>query len=79
MVSASVWTGDKDRGERVARQLNAGAVNINDVFANLFTFALPMAAGSVRRRRRWGGASAVRKYCRQKAITKRYCRPSRRS
>ncbi|UGT59579.1 aldehyde dehydrogenase family protein [Nocardia asteroides] len=69
-LSASVWTADKARGERVARQLNAGAVNINDVFANLFNFALPMGGwkqsgiGA-----RWGGAAGVRKYCRQKAIT----------
>lgn len=70
-LSASVWTGDKDRGERVARQLNAGAVNINDVFANLFNFALPMGGwGQSGVGARWGGASGIRKYCRQKAITK---------
>ncbi|WP_227998138.1 aldehyde dehydrogenase family protein [Nocardia australiensis] len=70
-LSASVWTGDKDRGERVARQLNAGAVNINDVFANLFNFALPMGGwGQSGVGARWGGANGVRKYCRQKAITK---------
>ncbi|WP_084525930.1 aldehyde dehydrogenase family protein [Nocardia vaccinii] len=69
-LSASVWTGDKSRGERVARQLNAGAVNINDVFANLFNFALPMGGwqqsgvGA-----RWGGAEGLRKYCRKQAIT----------
>lgn len=69
-LSASVWTGDKARGERVARQLNAGAVNINDVFANLFNFALPM--GGWRQSgvgARWGGADGVRKYCRKQAIT----------
>lgn len=70
-LSASVWTGDKDRGERIARQLNAGAVNINDVFANLFSFALPMGGwGLSGVGARWGGAAGVRKYCRQKAITK---------
>ncbi|MFE7801673.1 aldehyde dehydrogenase family protein [Nocardia sp. NPDC057440] len=70
-LSASVWTGDKDRGERVARQLNAGAVNINDVFSNLFNFALPMGGwGQSGVGARWGGAYGVRKYCRQKAITK---------
>lgn len=69
-LSASVWTGDKARGERIARQLNAGAVNINDVFANMFSFALPMGGwqqsgvGA-----RWGGADGVRKYCRKQAIT----------
>ncbi|MFF0493179.1 aldehyde dehydrogenase family protein [Nocardia sp. NPDC004068] len=69
-LSASVWTGDKVRGERIARRLNAGAVNVNDVFANLFNFALPMGGwqqsgiGA-----RWGGAEGVRKYCRKQALT----------
>ncbi|OMB83112.1 aldehyde dehydrogenase family protein [Mycolicibacterium farcinogenes] len=69
-LSATVWTRDKQRGMRVARELEAGAVNINDVYANLFSFALPMGGwkesgvGS-----RWGGASGLRKYCRQQAIT----------
>nr|WP_051177800.1 aldehyde dehydrogenase family protein [Nocardia concava] len=70
-LSASVWSGDKDRAERVARQLNAGAVNINDVFANMFSFALPMGGwGQSGTGARWGGANGVRKYCRQQAITK---------
>ncbi len=69
-LSASVWTSDKERGERVARQLDVGAVNINDVLANVFSFALPMGGwkqsgvGA-----RWGGASGILKYCRQQAIT----------
>ncbi|WP_237088101.1 aldehyde dehydrogenase family protein [Nocardia seriolae] len=70
-LSASVWSGDKDRAERVARQLNAGAVNINDVFANMFSFALPMGGwGQSGTGARWGGPNGVRKYCRQQAITK---------
>ncbi len=69
-LSASVWTSDKERGERVARQLDVGAVNINDVLANVFSFAIPMGGwkqsgvGA-----RWGGASGILKYCRQQAIT----------
>lgn len=69
-LSATVWTGDKARGERIARRLDAGAVNINDFASNLFNFALPMGGwkdsgvGA-----RWGGASGIRKYCRQQAIT----------
>lgn len=69
-LSASVWTRDTARGQRVARKLDAGAVNINDAIANLFSFALPMGGwkqsgvGS-----RWGGPAGVRKYCRQTAIT----------
>ena len=30
-LSASVWTGDRVRGERIARQIKAGAVMVNDV------------------------------------------------
>ncbi|SUD49288.1 Putative succinate-semialdehyde dehydrogenase [NADP(+)] 2 [Nocardia otitidiscaviarum] len=69
-LSATVWTGDRRRGERVARRLEVGAVNIDDAFANLMSFALPMGGwkdsgiGA-----RWGGAAGIRKYCRQQAIT----------
>jgi acyl-CoA reductase-like NAD-dependent aldehyde dehydrogenase len=69
-LSATVWTRDRGRGERVARQLQVGAVNVNDAVANLFCFALPMGGwkqsglGT-----RWGGAAGVHKYCRAQAIT----------
>lgn len=69
-LSATVWTGDKERGERVARQLDVGAVNINDALANAFSYAIPMGGwkdsgvGA-----RWGGATGLLKYCRQQAIT----------
>jgi len=69
-LSATVWTGDKERGERIARQLDVGAVNINDVQSNLFACDLPMGGwkqsgvGT-----RWGGAAGVLKYCRPQAIT----------
>jgi acyl-CoA reductase-like NAD-dependent aldehyde dehydrogenase len=69
-LSATVWTGDTARGERVARRIEAGAVNINDVMANGFSFALPMPGwkhsgiGS-----RNGGPDGLLKYCRPQAIT----------
>jgi acyl-CoA reductase-like NAD-dependent aldehyde dehydrogenase len=69
-LSASVRTGNKARGQRVARRLEVGAVNINDIYSNMFSFALPMGGwkesgvGA-----RWGGASGILKYCRQQAIT----------
>jgi acyl-CoA reductase-like NAD-dependent aldehyde dehydrogenase len=69
-LSATVWTADKQRGERVARQLEVGAVNINDVGSNAFAYAVPMGGwkqsgiGT-----RSGGADGIRKYCRPQAIT----------
>ena len=69
-LSATVWTGDEQRGQRIARQLEVGAVNINDVIANAFSLALPL--GGWKRSgvgTRFGGASGMLKYCRQQAIT----------
>lgn len=69
-LSATVWTADRERGERVARQLEVGAVNINDVIANAFSLSLPLGGwkqsgvGS-----RSGGSGGLLKYCRQQAIT----------
>jgi succinate-semialdehyde dehydrogenase/glutarate-semialdehyde dehydrogenase len=33
-LSASVWTGDKARGEKIARQIKAGAVLVNDLLTS---------------------------------------------
>jgi acyl-CoA reductase-like NAD-dependent aldehyde dehydrogenase len=69
-LSATVWTGDNARGERVARRLECGAVNVNDALINVFNFGLPMGGwkesgvGA-----RAGGTYGVLKFCRQKAIT----------
>ena len=69
-LSATVWTGDPARGRAIARRLEAGAVNVNDAFANLFTFGVPHSGwkqsgiGA-----RLGGAYGIRKYCRAQSIT----------
>jgi acyl-CoA reductase-like NAD-dependent aldehyde dehydrogenase len=69
-LSASVWTRDRDHGERIARRLEVGAVNVNDMFTNVLTFPVPQGGwkesgvGA-----RLGGAHGVRKYCRPQAIT----------
>jgi acyl-CoA reductase-like NAD-dependent aldehyde dehydrogenase len=69
-LSASVWTRDRERGERIARRLEVGAVNVNDMFVNVFAFPVPQSGwkesgvGA-----RLGGAHGIRKYCRPQAIT----------
>ncbi|MBE1547405.1 acyl-CoA reductase-like NAD-dependent aldehyde dehydrogenase [Mycobacterium sp. OAS707] len=69
-LSATVWTSDAARGERVARRIEAGAVNINDAMANGFQFAVPMPGwkdSGIGARN--GGAEGILKYCRVQAIT----------
>ena len=69
-LSATVWTGNTARGERVARRLECGAVNVNDALSNVFVFGVPMGGwkesgvGA-----RAGGPYGILKFCRQQAIT----------
>jgi len=67
-LSASVFTRDSARADRVAARLEAGAVNINNVLSNFFQLSLPMGGwkesglGT-----RLGGANALLKFCRPQA------------
>jgi acyl-CoA reductase-like NAD-dependent aldehyde dehydrogenase len=77
-LSASVFTGDAARADRVAGRLEAGAVNVNNVLSNLFQLPLPMGGwkesglGS-----RLGGATAVLKFCRPQArVAERFALPA---
>jgi acyl-CoA reductase-like NAD-dependent aldehyde dehydrogenase len=68
-LSASVWTKDRARGEKIAYALDAGAVNINNVFINLFQLPLPHHGwGESGIGGRLGGAEGIRKYCKVKAV-----------
>jgi acyl-CoA reductase-like NAD-dependent aldehyde dehydrogenase len=68
-LSASVFSGDVERARDVALQLDCGAVNINDVVANLMCTTAPMGGwkesgvGA-----RFGGPDTVRKYCRAETV-----------
>ena len=69
-LSATVWTADPHRGERIARRLEAGAVNVNDALVNVFCPGLPMGGWKESGvGYRAGGAAGIIKYCRQQAIT----------
>ncbi|MGE4425368.1 MAG: aldehyde dehydrogenase family protein [Solirubrobacteraceae bacterium] len=68
-LSATVWTGDAARGRRIASQLEAGAVNVNDVIVNLLTMTAPHGGAKTSGiGHRFGGASGVQKYCRTTAV-----------
>jgi acyl-CoA reductase-like NAD-dependent aldehyde dehydrogenase len=68
-LSGSVWTKDKNKAMALARKMNTGTVNINNVITNVLQFPVPMegwndsGVGS-----RSGGAAGIRKYCRTKTI-----------
>jgi acyl-CoA reductase-like NAD-dependent aldehyde dehydrogenase len=68
-LSGSVWTRDRNKATALARKMNTGMVNINNVITGAFQFPLPFAGwnesglGS-----RCGGAAGIRKYCRTKSI-----------
>jgi acyl-CoA reductase-like NAD-dependent aldehyde dehydrogenase len=68
-LSGSVWTRDKNKAMALARKMNTGTVNINNVITNVLQFPVPMegwndsGVGS-----RSGGAAGIRKFCRTKSI-----------
>ncbi|MGE5694199.1 MAG: aldehyde dehydrogenase family protein [Candidatus Sericytochromatia bacterium] len=68
-LSGSVFSRNIDRAKEVALQLDCGAVNINDVVANLMCTTAPMGGwkesgiGA-----RFGGAEGMRKYCRMETL-----------
>ena len=68
-LSGSIWTRDKKKAMALARKMNTGTVNINNVITNVLQFPVPMegwndsGVGS-----RFGGASGIRKYCRTQSL-----------
>ena len=53
-LQASVWTRDHERGEQIARRVEAGTAMVNDAQLNYAALELPMGAG-----RRRGSARAT--------------------
>ncbi|MEV5003980.1 aldehyde dehydrogenase family protein [Nocardioides sp. LML1-1-1.1] len=68
-LSATIFSRDTRRAEEVARLLQSGAVNINDVFSNLFALPVPQSgwkqSGMGARN---GGVYGIQKFTRPQAI-----------
>ncbi|HET7689155.1 MAG TPA: aldehyde dehydrogenase family protein [Nocardioidaceae bacterium] len=69
-LSASVWSGDKNRGKEIARRLEVGAVEVNDVNTHLACFPVPQAGWKTSGvGARFGGAHGMTKFCRPHVVT----------
>jgi acyl-CoA reductase-like NAD-dependent aldehyde dehydrogenase len=67
-LGASVFSRDAERGEAIARRLEAGAANVNDAMINYTVLELPMGGAKASGIGSRHGAGGIRKYCSQQAI-----------
>ncbi len=67
-LGASVFSKNAERGEAVARRIEAGAANVNDAMINYTVLELPMGGAKSSGLGSRHGAGGIRKYCSQQAI-----------
>jgi acyl-CoA reductase-like NAD-dependent aldehyde dehydrogenase len=67
-LDSSVFTRDVEKGERVARRLEAGATCVNDALMNYFAQEAPFAGAKESGMGARHGAAGIRKYCRTQTI-----------
>jgi betaine-aldehyde dehydrogenase len=66
-LAASVF-GEKNRAERVARRIEAGSVNVNDVVTNMMAMGVPMGGWKESGIGFRHGEYGIKKYCRPESI-----------
>lgn len=67
-LSASVWGRDTERAERVARRIETGACNVNDVLVNYLTSDVPMGGWKESGIGARHGVHGIRKFCRTESL-----------
>jgi len=67
-LQASVFTGDNQRGEDLARRIEAGAVTVNDVLLNYSALEVPMGGWKASGLGSRHGEHGIRKYCAEQTI-----------
>jgi acyl-CoA reductase-like NAD-dependent aldehyde dehydrogenase len=67
-LASSVFTRDTERGEEIARRIEAGATTVNDAMINYAALELPMGGAKASGLGSRHGAGGIRKYCSQQAI-----------
>ena len=67
-LQASVWTSDVERGEALARRIEAGVVCVNDAQVNYTALNLPMGGWKSSGLGTRHGANGIRKYCKIQSL-----------
>jgi succinate-semialdehyde dehydrogenase / glutarate-semialdehyde dehydrogenase len=67
-LNASVWTADKAKGERMAAQVEAGSVCVNDVITGVAVTDAPFGGVKESGTGRRHGASGIRRFCSEQTI-----------
>jgi acyl-CoA reductase-like NAD-dependent aldehyde dehydrogenase len=67
-LQASVWTKDADKGERLARRIEAGTVTVNDAQVNYVALELPMGGWKESGLGTRHGADGIRKYTKKQSV-----------
>lgn len=67
-LSASVFSKDTERAERIAERLEVGAANVNDALVNYFHLEVPMGGWKDSGIGWRHGPGGIRKYCRTESI-----------
>ena len=67
-LQASVWTDDVDRGEALARRIEAGVVCVNDAQVNYTALNLPMGGWKTSGVGSRHGSSGIRKYTKVQSL-----------
>ncbi|MDX6583646.1 MAG: hypothetical protein QOI10_2830 [Solirubrobacterales bacterium] len=68
-LGSSVFAGDVDEGERIARRIEAGHCNVNDVLVNYNILGLPMGGWKSSGIGVRHGAQGIRRFCHTEAVT----------
>jgi acyl-CoA reductase-like NAD-dependent aldehyde dehydrogenase len=67
-LSGAILSGDRRRGEQLARRLQAGAVCVNDALLNYVAVELPMGGWKASGMGTRHGAGGIRKYTKQQSL-----------
>jgi betaine-aldehyde dehydrogenase len=67
-LSGSVWGRDRERAERIARRLEAGSCNVNDVLVNYLASDVPFGGWKESGIGTRHGAGGIKKFCRTESL-----------